>query len=344
MNPRSDTAAEVGAPAVGLPRGLRAFGFSIWAGGLVGVLAYLMRFPFVSDIPVAGGVPLSFVFGVFVGLLCSPLVVLALRTRDVTAAKPFVLWSTAVVVCGAAWIVPRERIDVLMELGGGVFVLCALIARLIFPRVWDKVGLCRFCGYDIRASMEFGRCPECGHRFDETPWFARRAVGAPARPARVGAAAWMLRFPSALLLILVLARLASVISADALRQSRCNDILPAVELAAIGLEPVDARACTSFAWDTLYVFGPYTSAEEIEKTLGFSSGIAERAAPGMSDYANVLIFVRGQSVVAYWEIPRRWDFDKSVLGRPIARDDAVFVPQAKDRGTYVLQLRDGAGE
>lgn len=30
-----------------------------------------------------------------------------------------------------------------------------------------RAGLCPFCGYDLRASREFGRCPECGTPIEE---------------------------------------------------------------------------------------------------------------------------------------------------------------------------------
>jgi len=43
-----------------------------------------------------------------------------------------------------------------------------MIVRLVF---WacahrDEVPECRHCGYDLRGSLEVGRCPECGTPFD----------------------------------------------------------------------------------------------------------------------------------------------------------------------------------
>ncbi len=43
------------------------------------------------------------------------------------------------------------------------FVFMGLV-YLVLPRSLDNQmkGLCERCGYDLRASYEFGRCPECG--------------------------------------------------------------------------------------------------------------------------------------------------------------------------------------
>jgi hypothetical protein len=46
-------------------------------------------------------------------------------------------------------------------------VFTALILNRLMPRIYDRPGLCRRCGYDIRASFEMGRCPECGRPFAE---------------------------------------------------------------------------------------------------------------------------------------------------------------------------------
>jgi hypothetical protein len=49
-------------------------------------------------------------------------------------------------------------------LGLGIYLLCRIcwsLARLLFGREQARAGLCRVCGYDLRATP--GRCPECGH-------------------------------------------------------------------------------------------------------------------------------------------------------------------------------------
>jgi len=324
------------APAIGPLKSVRALGFSIWSGGLVGALAYLTALPLGGQVSVPEGVILSFLFGTTVGIVCSPFVIVALRTRDLTAAKPVVLWSTAVITCCLAWFLPERHLFTGVALVGGVFLLASVVAHGVFPRVWDRPGLCRYCGYDIRASLEFGRCPECGDRFDRQPWYARRRADKTARSAVIGIASRLVRSPSLPLIVVMLARLAPMAYGEVVREVRCRHVLPALEKAVAGHEPFDLRACTSFPWEKAYIFGPYTGRDTIEKTLGFSWPMADRTGISMSESFSLLVFVHDHDVAAYLEIPRRWDFTESLVGRLIAREDAVFLFQEKSPGYYVL--------
>jgi hypothetical protein len=58
----------------------------------------------------------------------------------------------------------------------GVMLLVALsavgfcgvctLAALLTPKVITDSTRCRVCAYDLRGSLEVGRCPECGRPFD----------------------------------------------------------------------------------------------------------------------------------------------------------------------------------
>jgi hypothetical protein len=48
-----------------------------------------------------------------------------------------------------------------MILAGMTAIVCAAMVLLLGGR--PRAGLCNKCGYDISASLNFGRCPECGH-------------------------------------------------------------------------------------------------------------------------------------------------------------------------------------
>jgi hypothetical protein len=60
-----------------------------------------------------------------------------------------------------------QRAGILTGSCVGVVVLVGTILRLFRRRAARRAGLCRRCGYDLRASE--GRCPECGTEFAPRP-------------------------------------------------------------------------------------------------------------------------------------------------------------------------------
>lgn len=63
---------------------------------------------------------------------------------------------------------------------------------------------------------------------------------------------------------------------------------------------------TDFAWERLYLFGPYTTDGVINEALGFNWSGAADTGIGQSDGHNLLVFVDGQEVV-----------DWAMLGRAV---------------------------
>lgn len=54
----------------------------------------------------------------------------------------------------------------IFELAFAVLAMLVYFAALAMSVCWLRPGFCENCGYDIRASMQFGRCPECGRSID----------------------------------------------------------------------------------------------------------------------------------------------------------------------------------
>ncbi len=61
--------------------------------------------------------------------------------------------------------VPFFQLIYFVVLGGLQWVLFAWLLKHLFKRKLRRFE-CGQCGYDVRGSMRFERCPECGTRFD----------------------------------------------------------------------------------------------------------------------------------------------------------------------------------
>ncbi len=87
---------------------------------------------------------------------------------------------------------------------------------------------------------------------------------------------------------------------------------------------------TPFEWETCYTFDPYTSKEEIEKIIGFSSNsVREAKSEGMVQ----LLFVKGEEVTASeCAYPEDIGYTVDLKGRKeiSAAEDPVFAVTKKD--------------
>ncbi len=86
---------------------------------------------------------------------------------------------------------------------------------------------------------------------------------------------------------------------------------------------VRMSALTTFPWERLFVFAPYTTAEAIENDLGFRwsrSNMIE-----MSDQFSLLVFVKDKSVMRFVAKSRSGgDFVGSYRRGGFSREEAVF--------------------
>lgn len=112
-------------------------------------------------------------------------------------------------------------------------------------------------------------------------------------------------------------------------QQRRNEPSVAARLATYGSDSapgtvVDLALLVPATWDTVHVFGPYTSSADVDAQLGFPWGGGAAARIASSDGAQLLVFTLGKQVVAHHDIAR-------VLiapARPIPRAKARFVAGA----------------
>ena len=155
---------------------LKATAFCLLSGaafGVVSAVTLCLHAGMANEAIVS--IPVSALFGMFVGALCAPIVASLFRKR---APSPLFGWMLLIV--GAAVIAlsflgpnPGKRyldgpldLPTLMFCSAIVFVATALILSRIFPKLEDDPTSCTSCGYDLRGSVESARCPECGEPFD----------------------------------------------------------------------------------------------------------------------------------------------------------------------------------
>ena len=89
--------------------------------------------------------------------------------------------------------------------------------------------------------------------------------------------------------------------------------------------PLDLRELMPFEWDRMIVLPPYSSPAAIEEKLGFAWNDGKSSRSQLEDRYLLLIFVKGDEVVAWLDIPQdRSDLTALLDLGYIARADAVF--------------------
>lgn len=100
---------------------------------------------------------------------------------------------------------------------------------------------------------------------------------------------------------------------------------PSLESAvASGATSFDFATDTKFAWDRVYVFGSYTSRQEVEQSLGFAWPDFERSAVEVQDGNTLVVFVRDGRVVDWFDSPPAVELGWIANADGYARKDATF--------------------
>jgi hypothetical protein len=82
---------------------------------------------------------------------------------------------------------------------------------------------------------------------------------------------------------------------------------------------------TSFEWDSLYIFRPYTPLNEINEKMGFKWTDSRATQINQSDDFNLLLFIKNNQVVNFVELPRNYgDFSRLVSSGPYIKNEASF--------------------
>ncbi|CAN1209438.1 hypothetical protein TUMEXPCC7403_04390 [Tumidithrix helvetica PCC 7403] len=85
------------------------------------------------------------------------------------------------------------------------------------------------------------------------------------------------------------------------------------------------RSLTAFDWDKVYIFPPYTSVDEIQKSLGFPWKAAESSRIFEREDISLLVFVKRNQVVQYLAYPRsKGDFADIKALNGLTPDQAAF--------------------
>lgn len=107
--------------------------FSIFTGGFCGILAAVVALsPELFRNP-AGIILISFIFGSFVGALCSPFTVISLRLRPFRSADWLILGIVTPLICALSMII--STLSNLMFFSGLTYCVALLITWFVVPKI-----------------------------------------------------------------------------------------------------------------------------------------------------------------------------------------------------------------
>jgi hypothetical protein len=91
------------------------------------------------------------------------------------------------------------------------------------------------------------------------------------------------------------------------------------------VDVIDISTITPFAWEKLYLFGPYSSKKEIAKITGIKRLGNLRSMIETNDGIVLFVFVDQNKIVQYMDYHRNPDFAESVRDSGYGPSEAIFV-------------------
>ncbi|SDD02915.1 hypothetical protein SAMN04488112_1283 [Melghirimyces thermohalophilus] len=91
---------------------------------------------------------------------------------------------------------------------------------------------------------------------------------------------------------------------------------------------------TRFSWDQLYIFGPGTTAKEIDQALGFQWKKGEKLTSKLEKNEDLLVFTKEDKVIHYVNYSGHGNFAERI--KPLRDDQAVF-QRVEEKGKTVIR-------
>ena len=306
---------------------------------LLATLLFACHMPPVIDRQTVAAALIAASVGIVIGLICSPIVKLLLHGRDPRHAKPIVLWIAALVAVGTTIVwddgsfVPTIVVVV-------AYLFATLMARGFAPRVWTNAVQCRHCGYDIRGSLAFSRCPECGLGFSADSYsdFMTRDLKHRTGVGRAGR--FLLRRPAIPLLVWIGTLVMFALGATLKHDHRERVIADAIASAIEKRSSLNLSQIADFEWDEVYVFAAYADLTSARRTIPFDLHTGRPDHKRAPSY--LILFALDDEYVesvatrytrSYTAMHERTDFDGFAIGLgalPIPRQEAVFHVQVTE--------------
>lgn len=94
-------------------------------------------------------------------------------------------------------------------------------------------------------------------------------------------------------------------------------------------------------WDKLYIFAPYTPANDIEKKIGDVNATVKKINIEARDDINLLVFMLQSKVIGVVPYPRqKVDFSRIASGTPIFKEKSFFeiIESADEKGWFYVEF------